>query len=155
MRMFATTAAAGAMLMSLAACDQLGIGQMGGDNATANSAVNGAADADKDATGGNAAEAAGGKDDAGAPGAATLDRAFLVGRWTDDGNCSTTGPTVAEFRSDGRFVAANGTGGLWNLAGDRLTLTGSSTLTLQVVPIDQNTMTVVNPDGSLGRSTRC
>ena len=31
----------------------------------------------------------------------------------------------------------------------------AGTNTLRIVPIDQNTMNVVNADGSLGRSTRC
>jgi hypothetical protein len=34
-------------------------------------------------------------------------------------------------------------------------MTSRQTLTIRIVPIDQNTMTVINADGSLGRSTRC
>lgn len=77
------------------------------------------------------------------------DEAYLVGRWTSDGACGST------FDSDGSFTAIDGGRGLWSMAGDRLTLTGNSTLVLQVVPIDTNTMTLVNPDGSLIRATRC
>ena len=77
--------------------------------------------------------------------------AYVVGRWTDSADCSV----AASFLADGRFVAHNGNAGRWTLRGDRLTLTDESTLTLQIVPIDQNRMNVVNPDGSLGRSTRC
>lgn len=77
--------------------------------------------------------------------------AYIVGRWTDDGNCGS----AASFLADRSFIAGNGNAGRWMLSGDRLTLTGSDTLTLQIVAIDRDTMNVVNPDGSLGRSTRC
>ena len=62
---------------------------------------------------------------------------------------------AVEFLGDGRFVAANGAEGLWHLSGDRLTLQGERTVTMQLDPIDHNVMNVVNSDGSLGRSTRC
>jgi hypothetical protein len=152
-------AAAAAALVALAGCDRLGIG---GGNVAANDSANAstnAAGGDKDGANSAAATpaATGGKDGGGAipaasnDGAPALDRAYVSGRWTDDGNCGA----AVEFTNDGRFVAANGNEGLWNLQGDRLTMQGERTLTLQIVPIDQNTMTVVNPDGSLGRSTRC
>jgi len=80
-----------------------------------------------------------------------LDRTYMLGRWTDDNDCSN----VIEFNQDGGFVAANGGTGLWNLEGDRLTMSGNQTATIRISPIDQNTMTVINADGSLGRSTRC
>lgn len=153
---------AAAALLALTGCDRLGIG--GGADATANETANAAS--------GNSAAGAGGKDPAGgdeaaagsggggdlagggtpaAAGAVTLDRAYIAGRWTDDGNCAV----AVEFARDGRFITHDGGGGLWHLQGDRLTMTGERTLQLQIVPIDQNTMNVVNPDGSLGRSTRC
>lgn len=151
MRVIAILTAAAAML-TLTACDRLGIGGSAGNtaNVSANASTNGS-----DASG-NQAAATGGKDIAAgatqaSTGGVTLDRAYIAGSWTDDGDCSA----AVEFNIDGRFLANNGTGGLWNLDGDRLTMSGSSTLTLQIVPIDQNTMNVVNPDGSLGRSTRC
>ena len=147
---------AAAALLALTACERLGIG--GGDaaNASANGSANASADADKDPAANQAAAAAGSKDPAvgavpAAAGGAALDRNYIVGRWTDNGDCSV----AVEFGMDGRFTANTGAGGLWNLDGDRLTMSGSETLTLQIVPIDQNTMNVVNPDGSLGRSTRC
>ena len=153
MKATATFAALAAML-ALTACDRLGIGGSGAANTSANASGN-SADASKDTPGTPPAASSDGKDLAAgatpASSAVTLDRAYVVGRWTDNGDCSV----AAEFGEDGRFEANNGTGGLWNLQGDRLTMTGSSTLTLQIVPIDQNTMNVVNPDGSLGRSTRC
>jgi hypothetical protein len=147
-----------AIIVALAGCNQLGAG---GGNASGNSASNGSAgnaSGDKDPAGNSAAPAAdasGGKDPASATpassGAVNLDRTYVMGRWTDDGNCGN----AIEFTQDGRFITASGGGGLWNLDGDRLTMTGRATATIRIVPVDQNTMTVVNTDGSLGRSTRC
>lgn len=159
MKAFATLAAAAA-LIALTACDQLGInfGGSGGNNAAAGNEASANASGDKpgNTAAPQTAAADGGKDPAAAAvpaasGNVVLDRAYVMGRWTDDGNCGN----AVDFGSDGRFVAANGAGGLWHIAGDQLTMTGNATLTLQIVPIDQNTMTVVNTDGSLGRSTRC
>jgi hypothetical protein len=162
MRAIAILAAAAALL-ALGGCDRLGIGGGGGGNVvneSANASANAAAgNAGGEEAGGDDAQAGasdGAKDLAGGatPAAADgfpLNRAYIVGRWTDHGDCSL----ASEFTMDGRFIANNGNEGLWNLAGDRLTLQGERTLTLQIVPIDQNTMTVVNADGSLGRSTRC
>jgi hypothetical protein len=154
MRGIATLAAAAAIL-TLTACDRLGIGGGGGGtaNVSANASTNsaGAGAGTPPAAGDGSKDLAAGATPASSGGGVTLDRAYVVGRWTDNGDCSL----AAEFAGDGRFFANNGTGGLWNLQGDQLTMTGSATLTLQIVPIDQNTMNVVNPDGSLGRSTRC
>ena len=84
-------------------------------------------------------------------GAVQLDRTYMLGRWTDNGDCSN----ALELRQDGGFTTAAGAQGLWNLEGDRLTMTGNSTLSVRITPIDQNTITIINADGSLGRSTRC
>lgn len=145
--------ASAAALSALAGCNSAG-----GGGTASNSASNAASNASdgKDAAGNSSAEATGGKDTAGATpassGLATLDRSFLVGRWTDDGaDCNK----ATEFAHDGRFIAANGGNGLWNLEGDQLTLTGGATVTMRLRAIDNNTMMVTNPDGSLGRSTRC
>lgn len=81
--------------------------------------------------------------------APTLDSAYIVGHWTSDASCASS------FNSDGSFTSPDGSRGLWNLAGDQLTLTGTSTLTLQVTMIDANTMNLVQPDGSTIRVTRC
>ena len=87
--------------------------------------------------------------DAGA-GGTTLDRAFLVGRWTDDGDCSA----VTEFRADGTFLFPWGDTGQWTLAGDQLTLAGnSSSFTVRV--IDHNTIERTGAGGSPHRATRC
>lgn len=158
------TLAAAAALLALAGCERLGIG--GGGNASANdsaSAGNASGGGGKDSAGeaqanaGESAAAGGGKDlAAGATpassGGATLDRAFVAGRWTDNDDCGS----AVEFSPDGRFIANDGNEALWNLVGDRLIVTGTRTLTMQVARIDENTMAVVNPDGTLGgRSTRC
>ena len=147
--------AAAAAVLSLAGCNRAGTNA----NATANASGNSAAP--KPGGAGNQAapqttdagklNQGGGAIPATSSGTVQLDRTYIMGRWTDDGDCNN----VIEFSQDGGFTAANGGTGLWNLAGDRLTMTGRSTATLQIVPIDQNTMTVVNADGSLGRSTRC
>jgi hypothetical protein len=147
--------AAAAVVLTLAGCNRGATNA----NATANAAAGNAA---KPADGAAANQAAAQTADAGklnegggavpaSSGTIRLDRTFLLGRWTDDNDCDN----VIEFNQDGGFVAANGGTGLWNLDGDRLTMTGNQTATLRVVPIDQNTMTVINADGSLGRSTRC
>jgi len=96
---------------------------------------------------------AGGKpvngDQAAAP---LLDRDYLIGRWSDDGNCGNS----YEFAADGSFIAANGQSGNWTLDGDRLTVVGSTgSATIRVTPVDQNSMTGTGPDGALGTSTRC
>jgi hypothetical protein len=88
----------------------------------------------------------------GATGAPVLDQTYLVGRWTDDGDCSR----AYEFTADGRFIAADGGVGGWSLDGDRLTASGpGGSATLRVAPIDRNTMTATSPDGGSGTSTRC
>ena len=53
-------------------------------------------------------------------GGSTLDRAYMVGRWTDDGDCAAGSTT--EFRADGSFLFPWGDTGQWTLAGDQLTL---------------------------------
>ena len=149
--------AGAAALVTLAGCDRLGGGRTAGNaaNGSGNASTGNAAGADANQAQG--ADAEGGKLNEGggavpaASGPVQLDRAYIMGRWTDDEDCDS----VIEFAQDGRFIAANGGTGLWNLDGDELTMSGRETATLRIVPIDQNTMTVVNADGSLGRSTRC
>ena len=82
-----------------------------------------------------------------------LDLLFLIGVWTDDGDCDSS--TLIEFRADGAFRLTDGNTGRWKLDGDRLTMSGETTATVRIVPIDRDTITVVNEDGSLGHSTRC
>ena len=150
--------AAAAALLSLAGCNRA--------TTTANTSANAAAGnsaAPKPADGTAANQTAtqtanagklnsgGGAIPATSSGTVPLDRTYMLGRWTDDGDCSK----AVEFTQDGHFVGADGSGGLWNLEGNQLTMTANRTLTLRIAPIDQNTMNVVNPDGSLGHSTRC
>ncbi len=148
---------AGAALLALAGCNR-------GMNATTsanNAAGNAAAARPAGSLGSNAAapqtadagklNEGGGAIPATSSGTVRLDRTYMMGRWTDDGDCSK----AIEFTQDGRFITASGAGGLWDLDGDRLTMTGNQTATIRVRPIDQNVMTVINQDGSLGRSTRC
>ena len=90
----------------------------------------------------------------GAPGALqrAVDREFLIGTWSDQGDCSTT----VAFTADGGYATADGAEGQWSLAGDTLTLSGEAGATrLTIIPIDRNTMEVIGEDGSHDRSTRC
>ena len=161
-------AMAAAALIGLAGCDQAGTGgkAQGNDITNAGNASASAPGSAKPAAGGGNVRAAAdpgpglGKEPAGAiqasastapVGSVSVDRAYLVGRWTDTGDCDN----AVDFAPDGGFVAFDGTAGQWSLAGDRLTVIRDRTLTLQLVPIDRNRMTVVNPDGSLGELSRC
>ena len=83
----------------------------------------------------------------------TVDRAFLIGRWTDAHDCSEAG----QFTADGHYTNTAGRSAAWALEGDQLTLTfeGAAPRTVRVSAADQNTLNVVNPDGTTGRSTRC
>ena len=81
-----------------------------------------------------------------------VDRDFLIGSWSDTGDCSTT----VAFTADGGYATADGAEGQWSLSGDTLTLSGEAGATrLTIVPIDRNTMEVIGEDGSHDRSTRC
>jgi hypothetical protein len=83
---------------------------------------------------------------------AAVDRNFLIGSWSDTGDCSTT----VAFTADGGYATADGAEGQWSLAGDTLTLSGEAGATrLTIIPIDRNTMEVIGEDGSHDRSTRC
>ena len=157
MKAIATMAAAAALL-GLAAC-----GQLGPSGSSASNDKTKSAPADKArATGRTAGLASAQQGLAGNPNVIptssnlalpALDRAFLIGRWTDSRDCDEAG----EFAADGRYTNAAGVGAAWALAGDRLTVTfaGAAPRTLQVSALDQNSLNVVNPDGSIGRSTRC
>jgi hypothetical protein len=85
------------------------------------------------------------------PGTIAVDASYLVGRWRgdNDNDCGSS------FNSDGSWSERNGGVGSWSLSGDRLTLAANSTIVMQVVPVDANTMTLVQPDGSLVRANRC
>jgi hypothetical protein len=81
-----------------------------------------------------------------------VNRDFLIGTWSDAGDCSTS----VAFAADGAYATADGAEGQWTLSGDTLTLSGEAGATrLTIVPIDRNTMEVIGEDGSHDRSTRC
>lgn len=75
---------------------------------------------------------------------------FLIGVWTDDGDCTN----VIEFLADGTFRTAGGTG-LWILTGDKLTFQGTHAMSARLQAPDEDTLILIHPDGSTGRSTRC
>jgi len=79
-----------------------------------------------------------------------LSRAFLIGSWTDDGDCGH----AVEFLGDGRYFSGSA-GGIWQLDGHELTLTSDAILIVRLVPLDRNTIGVIGEDGSVGQSTRC
>jgi len=80
-----------------------------------------------------------------------VSRAFLVGAWTDDGDCGH----AIEFLGDGRFFGSDGLSGIWQLEGAELTMAADNILTVRIVPLDRDRMGVIGPDGALGQSTRC
>lgn len=81
-----------------------------------------------------------------------VDRDFLIGSWTDGGDCSVT----VAFVRDGTFATAEGESGTWSLSGDTLTLTGAAgTRVVTIIPIDRDTMEVVGENGAHDRTTRC
>jgi hypothetical protein len=81
-----------------------------------------------------------------------VNRDFLIGSWTDGGDCSTT----VAFVGDGTFATADGDQGVWSLNGDTLTLTGAAgTRVVTIIPIDRDTMEVVGENGAHDRTTRC
>ncbi len=81
-----------------------------------------------------------------------LDRAFLVGRWGDNGDCSKD----VTLNADGSFTSYTGGGGEWSLNGSTMRMVGKAeTLAVEVDVIDQNTLRITNPNGSVGTSQRC
>lgn len=161
------TMAAAAALTGLGACDRLGPGSgtASADKAAAapaNSHRAAAKAGQRSADSGQAAAAAQRQQGlAGNPNViqtsstgigAPIDRGYFIGRWTDDSDCRRAG----EFIYDGRFTTAGGEQGTWALEGDRLTMNfGAGPRTLRIEVVDQQHMKVVNPDGSVGHSTRC
>lgn len=161
-----TTLAAAAVLLSLGGCNRT---QSSGTTASTQKANNsqtaqtGGPNAVQVSSTGLPAHSAGpdGRGLAGNPNAIpatstltpVVDRAFLIGRWTDGRDCHEAG----QFTADGRYTNAAGQNAAWTLTGDQLTLSfeGAAPRTLRVSAADQNTLNVVNPDGSAGRSTRC
>ena len=160
-----TTLAGAAMLLSLGACDRLSPSGQSASAERTRSAPPQKAGPNAVQTSSNALPATSGTPNgqglAGNPNAIpaastltpTVDRAFLIGRWTDGRDCHEAG----QFSADGRYTNTTGQNATWALEGDQLTLTfdGAAPRILRVSAADQNTLNVVNPDGSTGRSTRC
>lgn len=157
-------------LVALCGCDQLGGIFGGGGEVTANNMQVGNSTAGgKDTSNGNIqvsdagitnsrsflAPAGNNVDDAGGkvPDAGqAFNSGMLVGRWGDFGDCSKN---VIEILGDGTFRAAGGEGN-WVLEGNRLIFSGNrDTITLTLQSLDANSLTAVQPDGSVGRSQRC
>lgn len=155
------TLAAVAALLALSGCERFGIGAGAGNSANASANASGGKDpqAANQLASSDPAPPAGGKDPGGGAipavsndgGVPVLSRAYVVGRWSDRGDCTDW----AEFHNDGSFTTWNGGSGIWNLRDDRLTVTGARSLSFQVRVIDQNVMSETNEDGEVGRSTRC
>jgi hypothetical protein len=80
-----------------------------------------------------------------------LDEAYLVGRWSDSGDCNR----AFEFTADGHFYGADGGAGNWTLNGDVMTASGpGGTVSMRIEPIDRNTMTVT-ANGQTSNPIRC
>ena len=109
-------------------------------NAVAPVAAPAAADAPAPAAEGGPAAASGG-----------LDRAFLVGRWTETENCAEE---AIEFRPDGSFVFPWGEEGQWTLEGSRLAMVGNpQTIDLEFVSPDE--LRATKATGNVRRWQRC
>jgi hypothetical protein len=168
MRILTMVAALGAA-GALGGCDRLA-GLAGGDSA-GNETVQGtgevgpsqmaAADATRATSAGLTSSrslagltSAGGKDPTAIPAGsgAVIAPQRLVGRWADDEGCKQD----VTLRGDGTFVSHTGGEGTWSVNGDVLSLTGAEgTFSVQVQSIEGDIMTMINADGSIGRSRRC
>ena len=156
------TFAAIAALLALSGCERFGIGTGTGNDANASANASGGKDVNAPANqlaSNDPAPPAGGKDPNGGAvpavsnggGVPALDRAFVVGRWSDRGDCTDW----VEFASDGSFSSWDNVTGIWNLRDDRLTVTGARSISFQVAVVDQNTLSATNQAGQTGQSTRC
>lgn len=81
-----------------------------------------------------------------------VDADFLIGMWSDQPDCSSS---IIDIRRDGAFLNQDGSHGTWRLGADLLTLSGTRSITVRIVPRNNLEITVVNPDGSQGYSRRC
>ena len=75
----------------------------------------------------------------------------VVGRWTDNNDCSN----FVDFNADGSFVTNSGARGRWTLEGDRLTFVGNSTVSARIRMDGRDRIHLTHGDGSAGQSTRC
>ena len=80
-----------------------------------------------------------------------LDSRFLIGTWTDNGDCGN----VINFLSDGRFNVASGSG-RWTLVGERLTFHGNAgERGARARRVGPDRIILLQDDGSIGQSIRC
>jgi hypothetical protein len=81
-----------------------------------------------------------------------LSRDWFAGSWTDTGDCADAGA----FNRDGRYRLADGTRGMWNVRGGRLVVQNAQGRNeVQLRRTGNDTIEIINEDGSVGRSTRC
>jgi hypothetical protein len=89
---------------------------------------------------------------AAAPKAGEVTRGWFAGSWTDSGDCADAG----HFATNGTYLLADGTRGMWNIQDGRLVVQhAAGRSALQLRRVDKDTVELVNEDGSVGRSTRC
>ena len=78
--------------------------------------------------------------------------AALVGRWTDNGDCSQ----ITVLRQDGVFIAPNGHQGNWGMLGSQLTLWGTGGAFSWETSLENgNVLVLTEANGATARSTRC
>ena len=77
-----------------------------------------------------------------------INRSFLVGRWTDNGNCN---PASVEFKNDGIYTMYDGGWSRWTLEGDTLSM-GSSQMKVRGNGRNRLFHFI---DGKFGQSIRC
>lgn len=79
-------------------------------------------------------------------------RSWFTGRWTDTGDCAD----AATFASNGTYVLADGTRGMWNVQDSRLVIQNSGGRNVvRVRRVGDDAVETVAADGTAGRSTRC
>lgn len=78
-------------------------------------------------------------------------REFLIGRWTDNGNCAD----AVDFRADGTFLTSQQASGRWQLDGGRIRFIGQREVTARIRATGQDRLELTHDDGSVGASTRC
>ena len=80
-----------------------------------------------------------------------VDAAYLIGVWSDREDCGQ----AIRFRADGQFVNPDGSRGTWRIEGDRVSLIGTRTITVRMVPRSRDETVVIQANGVLGYSRRC
>ena len=87
---------------------------------------------------------------AGEGASASLSRDYIVGRWTETGDCAD----AIEFRADGSLIGPFGESARWELRGNELYMVDNPE-PLVVTVVDANTMETVHTGGRTRRPTRC